>query len=77
MPLDPDEMEAMLRRAALKRPVEIRSLARFVQPAVPQRELHLNDLPCAVLALIFSVEQFITTGLNIYGVPTSKEEGLK
>lgn len=67
----------MLRRGALKRPVEIRSLARFTQPAVPQRGLHLNDLPCALLALIFSVEQFITSGLNIYGVPTSKEDGLK
>ena len=77
MPMDPDEMEAMLRRAALKRPVEVRSVPRFTQPAVPQRGFHLNDLPCAILAMIFSVDQFITRGLNIYEEPKSKEEGLK
>lgn len=77
MPLDPDEMAAMLRRTALKRPVEVRTVSQFLQPAVPQRGLHLNDLPCAIQAMIFSVDNYIDQGLNIHYVPPSKEEGLK
>lgn len=77
MPLDPDEMEAMLRRTALRRPVEVRCLPYFLRATVPQRGLHLTDLPCALLAMIFSVDHFIDQRPNIHDVPTSKEEGLK
>tara|TARA_B100001094_G_scaffold332287_2_gene403738 strand:- start:541 stop:1125 length:585 start_codon:yes stop_codon:yes gene_type:complete len=71
-----DVIEEMLRRSALKRPVEIRSMRHFIQPAVPQRGTHLSDLPCAIVSMIFSINNFIAP-VNMYSTPTSKKQGIE